>query len=129
MHYQHDPRHANNALRAVRSEGLFWNAVRSENNLLAGIDVGFDYVKDFAAHSIADVRTHLDSTAHFAADPNADALAKRFLLAYRLRNETSPSFRPTDPGMVAYAAEFRTWLLQTILCSYLFFRNTGQATF
>lgn len=129
MHYLHGPRHANPAMRAVRSEGLFWNSVRKENDLVAGIDAGFDSVKDFNATPIAAARAYLDATTLVAADPGADALAKRFLLAYRLRNETSHSFHPTDPGVVAHAAEFRTWLLQTIFYSYFFFRDTGQATF
>lgn len=129
MHYRHGARHANPALRSVRSEGLFWNTVRKENDLIAGIDGGFDGVKDFNATPIAAARAYLDSTALVAADPNSDALAKRFLLAYRLRNETSHSFHPTDPGMVAHAAEFRTWLLQTIFYAFFYFRDSGQAAF
>lgn len=128
MHYLHGPRHPNLALRPVRSEGLFWNAVRQQNDLIAAIDAGFDSVKDFNTTSIADVRHYLDTHA-LAADANVDAVAKRFLLAYRLRNETSHSFHPTDPGMVAHAAEFRTWLLQAIFYSYFFFRDSGQAAF
>lgn len=129
MHYHHSARNADLAKRLVRSEGLFWNALRKENDLIAGIDAGFDSVKDFHSVSIADVRAYLDTTTLNAAAPNADALAKRFLLAYRLRNETSHSFNPADAGMIAHAAEFRTWLLQTIFYSFFFFRDTGQATF
>lgn len=56
-------------------------------------------------------------------------MAKRYLLAYRLRNETSHSFNPTAPGMVAHAAEFRIWLLQTVFYTYFYFRDTGQVAF
>lgn len=125
MHYQHDPRGANVALRAVRSAGLFWNAVRQQNDLIAGIDAGFDNVKSAGGLSLADVRAYLHATT-LSTDHNADALAKRYLLAYRLRNETSHSFRPEDPGVVAHAAEFRCWLLQTIIYAYFWFRDTGQ---
>ncbi|MFO0796080.1 MAG: hypothetical protein U0804_01320 [Gemmataceae bacterium] len=129
MHYHHGARHADLAKRLVRTEGLFWNSVRKENDLIAGIDAGFDSVKDFNSVPIAAVHTYLDTTTLVAAVPNADALAKRFLLAYRLRNETSHSFRPSDAGMIAHAAEFRTWLLQTLFYSFFFFRDSGQAAF
>ncbi|MEO2090288.1 MAG: hypothetical protein ABGY75_12415, partial [Gemmataceae bacterium] len=128
MHYRHGARHADPAMRGVLSEGLFWNSVRKETGLIAAIDAGFDGVKDFTGTPIATARTFLDATA-LAPDPAADALAKRFLLAYRLRNETSHSFHPADPGVVAHAAEFRTWLLQTILYTYFWFRDSGQAAF
>jgi hypothetical protein len=130
MHYLHlpGPRAANPALKAARSEGLFWNSVQHQNDLIVAIDGGFDAIKDFNTTSIADVRTYLDTHA-LAADANVGALAKRFLLAYRLRNETSHSFHPTAPGMVAHAEEFRLWLLQTIFYAYFWFRDTGQAAF
>jgi hypothetical protein len=128
MHYQHGPDNPNPALKAVRTEGLFWNSVRHQNDLIAGIDAGFNTVKNFAGVTIADVRTYVDTTA-LSAVPNADAMAKRYLLAYRLRNETSHSFNPTAPGMVAHAAEFRGWLLQTIFSTYFYFRDSGQVVF
>ena len=128
MHYQHGPNNPNPALKAVRSEGLFWNFVRQQNDLIAGIDAGFNTIKNFAGMTIADVRTYLDTTA-LSAVPNADAMAKRYLLAYRLRNETSHSFNPTAPGMVAHAAEFRVWLQQTIFYTYFYFRDSGQVAF
>jgi hypothetical protein len=126
MHYQHGPRHANVALRAVRSAGLFWNSIQQQNNIIAGIDAGFDSVKSAGGLSVADVRAYLHGTL-LSADPNADALAKHYLLAYRLRNETSHSFRPEDSGVVAHATEFRIWLLQTIFYAYFWFHDSGQA--
>ncbi len=128
MHYLHGPDNPNPALKAMRTEGLFWNSVRQQNDLVAGIDAGFNTVKNFAGVTIADVRTYL-ATTPLSTVPNAEAVAKRYLLAYRLRNETSHSFNPTAHGMMAHAAEFRVWLLQTIFYSYFYFRDTGQVAF
>lgn len=128
MHYQHGPRHQNVPLRAVRTEGLFWNSVQQQNDLIAAIDAGFDSVKSAGGLSVADVRAYLHGTV-LSANPNADALAKRYLLSYRLRNETSHGFHPEDPGIVAHASEFRAWLLQKIFYAYFHFRDTAQVTF
>lgn len=131
MHYQHNSgqRAANPALKAHKNPGLFHNIVAQRNDLLAAVDAGFDSIKDFNAVSIADARTYLNATNLFPADAFTDALAKRYLLAYRLRNETSHSFQPESPGIVAHAEEFRLWLLQAVFYSYFYFRDSGQVVF
>lgn len=131
MHYQHNSgqRAANSALKAHKNPGLFHNTVAQRNDLLAAVDAGFDSIKDFNAVSIADVRTYLNATSLFPVDADTDALAKRYLLAYRLRNETSHSFQPESPGIVAHAEEFRLWLLQAVFYSYFYFRDSGQVVF
>ena len=61
-------------------------------------------------------------------DHHVDAIAKRILLAHRLRNDTSHSFKPSDPGIVAHAEEFRLWLLQAIFYLFFWARDSNQAT-
>lgn len=131
MHYLHSAvqRNANPALKSARSEGLFWNSVKQQGELIVAIDAGFDAIKDFNATSIAEVRRYLDTHTLTTADCNTDALAKRFLLAYRLRNETSHSFHPTAQGFVDHADEFQLWLLQTVFYVYFWFCHTRQVTF
>jgi hypothetical protein len=114
--------------KGAMSEGLFWNSVAKRADLLKAIDVGFDPIKDFKTVDIAAVRTYLNAKA-LSPDPDVDALAKRYLLAYRLRNETSHSFNPKDQGVIDHAVEFRLWLLQTVFYSYFHFRDSGQVVF
>jgi hypothetical protein len=53
-----------------------------------------------------------------SANGDSDDLAKRLLLAHRLRNETSHGFNPSDARIEAHAEEFRLWLLQAIFNMY-----------
>lgn len=111
------------------SSGLFWNALKQESEVLAGIKSGFKYIKNFKKHSIADVFNYLQATQFLDQKYSGDEeIAKRFLLAYRLRNETSHSFHPEDPGIVAHADALHLWLLQAIFYAYFWFTTTGQAT-
>ncbi len=111
------------------SEGLFWNSVRKDTGVLEGIKNGFNYVKNFGSHSINDVRTYLQThTLLHATRADEEAVAKRMLLSYRLRNQTSHSFKPEDPGIIAHADEFQLWLLQSIFYAYFWFTRTGQVT-
>lgn len=110
-------------------EGLFWNAVRQDTDILEGIKKGFNYVKNFGSHSIDDVWNYLQTQTLLNAARSADEeVAKRLLLSYRLRNQTSHSFKPEDPGMIAHADEFQLWLLQSIFYAYFWFTRTGQVT-
>jgi len=124
MHYQNKPTAAN---KHLKSEGVFWNSVEKRDDLLNGIFAGFTFVKNFKTNSIAAVRGYLDTNTLCAAHTDSDAIAKRFLLAYRIRNETSHGFTPLDTGMIAHAEEFRLWLLQAIFYLYFWARNSGQA--
>lgn len=130
MHYQYKPgqRSADPTLKAAKAAGLFWNSSHQRGDLLTGIDVGFATVKDFAGTTIAAVKTYLDTHTLVAGKTSEDELAKRVLLAYRLRNDTSHGIRPTDPGMVAHAAWFRTVLLQMVFYTYFHFCDSGQST-
>ncbi len=106
-----------------------WNSVRKQTDELEAIKGGFDYVKDCNAHSIADVWQYLSTTMLLdVRRADQEAVGKRMLLSYRLRNETSHSFKPQDPGMTAHADEFRLWLLQSIFYAYFWFTGTGQVT-
>lgn len=110
-------------------EGLFWNSVLKQTDELEAIRAGFSYVSDFVANPIASVRTYLNSTMLLdATRAEQEDVGKRMLLAYRLRNETSHSFKPQDPGIVAHADEFQLWLLQAIFYVYFWFTRTGQVT-
>lgn len=72
---------------------------------------------------------YLNSTVLLdAAWADQEAVAKRMLLSYRLRNETSHSFKPEDPGIVAHADDLQLWLLQSIFYAYFWFTRTGQVT-
>jgi hypothetical protein len=121
--------HMHHRAGAAYSPGLFWNAVRQDTNVVDGIANGFDFVKDFTNHSINDVWTYLQSHVLLnAARAQDEEVAKRMLLSYRLRNQTSHSFKPEDPGIVAHADELQLWLLQAIFYAYFWFTRTGQVT-
>lgn len=128
VHYMHYTGNPANPATAYK-EGLFWNSIQKQTDELEAIKAGFDYVKDFNGHSIADVRQYLQGTVLLdAARADEEAVGKRMLLSYRLRNQTSHSFKPEDPGIVAHADEFRLWLLQAIFYAYFWFTRTGQVT-
>lgn len=111
------------------SEGIFWNAIRKETDVLEGIKKGFNYVKNFGKNSISDVWNYIQSTTLLdAARASDEEVAKRFLLAYRMRNHTSHSYTPLDPGIIANADELHRWLLQSIFYAYFWFTRTGQVT-
>lgn len=124
MHYQQYPLTAAN--RHLHSEGIFRNSVQTRQDILDAIEVGFPTTKDSTNHDMVAVRTYLHGN-NLSANGDTDDLAKRFLLAHRLRNETSHGFNPSDAGIVAHAEEFRTWLLQAIFYLYFWARDTGQA--
>ncbi len=124
MHYQHYPYNAGN--KHLRTEGIFWNAIEKRVDLIDAIDAGFSFVKDLG-NDIGAVRTYMDTTTLCAANVDTDAIAKRFLLAYRLRNETSHGFTPSNPGIVANTEEFRLWLLQAIFYLFFWARDSGHA--
>ena len=128
IHFMHYTGKLSNPATTYK-EGLLWNSVQKQTDELEAIKAGFDYVADFNAHSIADVRAYLNSTVLLdAARTDQEAVGKRLLLSYRLRNETSHSFSPQDAGIVAHADEFRLWLLQSIFYAYFWFTRTGQVT-
>ncbi len=128
IHYMHYTGKLANPTTTYK-EGLFWNSVRKQTDELEGIKAGFDYVKDFNSHSISDVHHFLNTTVLLDAHrADQEAVAKRMLLSYRLRNETSHSFKPEDTGMVAHADDLRLWLLQSVFYAYFWFTRTGQVT-
>jgi hypothetical protein len=124
MHYQHYPLTAAN--RHLHSEELFRNSVQTRQDILDAIEAGFPITKDSTNHDMAAVRAYLHGN-NLSANGDTDDLAKRLLLAHRLRNETSHGFNPSDVGIVAYAEEFRLWLLQAIFYMYFWARDSGQA--
>jgi len=94
--------------------GLFRNSVAQWPGLLAAIDAGIDRSGD-AAYTPDQVWQYLNTTTLCGTDSAADAVAKRILLAYRLRNETSHNINPTDPAMAPHYDDFRLWLLEAVL--------------
>lgn len=114
---------------ATYTSGLFWNSIEQQVNVLKVIKHGFKYVGNFNRHSIDDVWNHLQSQRFLdRAYADDEALGKRILLSYRLRNETSHSYNPTDAGMITHADNLHLWLLQSIFYTYFWFTRTGQVT-
>lgn len=137
IHFMHYPQKKKTCLsrtfnklspRATHQEGLYWNSVRKQPELLLAIKKHFNYVKN-SRNSLANIWHTLPTRNHLSSTHAKDeATAKRILLAYRLRNQTSHSFAPDDPGIVANAEEFHRWLLQAVFYTYFWFTKTGQAT-
>jgi hypothetical protein len=87
MHYQEDkPNAANKHLKAV---GTFWHSVDHRLDLLDAIFIGLPHATNRNSDLQA-IRTYLNATT-LSTDNHIDAIAKRLLLALRLRNMTSPS--------------------------------------
>lgn len=118
-------RRNNTALNANRAPGIFHNTLLPDNAILEAIDAGIDYCAG-TAHSVADVWKYLQANILSTA-PFADALAKRFLLAYKLRNTTSHGFAPSDPAMKVNYDSFRLWLLQAVCGLYFWAKGNGYA--
>lgn len=123
MHYQNDPVTAAN--RHQKTEGIFWNSVQQRGDLLDAILTGFPHTSNRNSNLQA-VHAYLMAT-NLSADNKINAIAKRFLLAHRLRNETSHGFKPSDAGIVAHAEEFRLWMLQANFYLFFWARDAGQA--
>lgn len=126
MHFgdKKDKRRKNPALNANKAAGLLWNSVYQNPDLLTAIDDHIDFCGD-GSKSVAQVWQHL-STTTISPDAPTDSIAKRFLLAYRLRNETAHTFNPLDPGIVASANSFFEWLLEANLYLFISMKQTNQ---
>lgn len=128
MHFQDDlkKRRKTPALNANRLPGLFANPLIPTDHLLLAIDTTVDYCAGHG-HTCTDVWTHLNGGALYAADPFADEVSKRILLAYKLRNQTSHTFSPTDPAICPHYDDFHLWLLQAILFMYFWVKQNNYA--
>lgn len=120
MHYQSYP------TKHPKADGIFWNSVQQQAGLLDAIDAGYSFVQD-VANDIGAVWTYLNATTLYAMNVNIDAIAKRVLLTYRLRNMTSHGFTPADSGVVAHADDLRLWLLQAVFYLFFWAKMSGQA--
>jgi hypothetical protein len=118
-------RRANPALNANREPGVFHNPLLPNDDILDAIDAGIDFCAG-NAHNVHDVWQYLQG-APFSANALADAIAKRVLLAYKLRNTTSHGFSPTDPNMQMHYNDFRLWMLQAVFILYFWARDNGYA--
>lgn len=126
MQFQSDlkARRRNPPLNAHREPGLLWNAI-IQSPILDAVDHGIDYCAG-KTNSVQDVWKHLNTAPPLSTDTVADAVARRFLLAYKLRNFTSHTFEPQDAGVKAHHEEMRLWLLQAIFFLYFWTKATGQ---
>lgn len=126
MHFQSGltARRNNPALNANRAPGLLWNAI-VQSPILDAVDREIDYCAG-KTNSVQDVWNHLNTAPALSTDAVADAVARRFLLAYKLRNFTSHTFEPQDAGVKAHHEEMRLWLLQAIFFLHLWTKATGQ---
>jgi hypothetical protein len=126
MHFQGalKARRNNPALNANRDPGLLWNAI-VQSPILDAVDREIDYCAG-KTNSVQDVWNHLNTAPALSADAVADAVARRFLLAYKLRNFTSHTFEPQDAGVKAHHEEMRLWLVQAIFFLYFWTKATGQ---
>lgn len=119
-------RRRNPALNLHREPGLFHNPLLPNDAILDAIDSGIDYCAG-KTNNVHDVWNYLQATT-LSADPFIDGIAKRMLLAYKLRNTTSHGFAPTDSKMKAHYADFRLWLLQSVFILYFWAKDRGYAS-
>lgn len=126
MHFQSDlkARRKNPALNANRDSGLLWNAI-VQSPILDAVDREIDYCAG-KGNSVEKVWNRLNTAPALSTDAVADAVARRFLLAYKLRNFTSHTFEPQDAGVKAHHEAMRLWLLQGIFFLYFWTKATGQ---
>jgi hypothetical protein len=126
MHFAHDKRkrRENPSLSATNTQGLLWNSILQSTDVLAAIDAHIDFCANTSC-SVADVFHHL-STTQLSSSSVAHAVAVRFLLVYRLRNETAHTFNPLDTGVVANADHLFNLLLEANLYLWFWAHETGQ---
>src|SRR5262249_23503030 len=96
-----------------------------QSPILDAVDSQIDYCAG-DAHSVDDVWNHLNTVGALSPDLVADAVARRILLAYKLRNFTSHTFKPQDAGVKKHHEGMRLWLLQGIFFLYCWAVETKQ---
>ncbi len=125
MHYLvEDPkkRAANTALRASKTTGLLWNSIKKHDALLDAIEGEIAQCN----REPLDLAWRRLSTETLSPDPKADAVAKRYLLAYKLRNVTSHTFEPGEGTVMNAHKDLYEWMLQAIIYLYFSLVFTGQ---
>ena len=115
-------RRKNPVLSTHHAPGLFRNSLAEWPGLVSSIDSAIDFC---GSNPPDQVLAYLKGTVLCASDATTDAMAKRLLMSYRLRNETSHNLNPTDPAMVGHYDEYRLWLLQAIFSSYFWASKSG----
>lgn len=105
--------------------GLLYNSVATWPDLVFTIDSAIDQC---ASQPCDQVLADLKGTT-LCGDAATDVMAKRLLMSYRLRNETSHNLNPTDPAMADHYDEYRLWLLQAIFTTFSWARKTAAVTF
>ncbi len=110
------------SLNVHKTSGVLWNSIVSSVSLLDAIDSEID---SCGSSSLNDLWNNL-STSTFSSDPVADLISKRFLLAYRIRNQTAHTYMPLAPDFVTNYATFFEWLVQANLYLYFWLRETNQ---
>lgn len=120
-------RRSNPTLRANKAHGLLWNNIEQCPEVLDAIDDHIDYCKP--SYSLSNVWLRLSTTTLSPTTVTADYVAKRFLLTYRIRNDTAHKFEPMDPTFLAHSDEFFAWLLEANIYLYLWVKETRQVTF
>lgn len=125
MHYRENPekRSKNPALRRNKKVGLFWNNIQRNDQLVDAIDGQIANCKG----PLATVWAWLDST-QLSRNPRVDEPARRYLLAYKLRNETAHNYEPDDPTLRALHGPLFEWLLQANGLLYFSTLQTRQVS-
>ena len=128
MHFAdtRDKRRKNPRLNSRKAEGLLWNSVVQNPSVLSAIDDHIDFCGDHS-HSIGEVWQYL-STTQLSSDAVAHEVALRFLIAYRLRNETAHVFNPLDSGIIANVEQLFESLLEANLYIFFWVHETGQVS-
>lgn len=109
------------ALRRNKKVGLLWNGVVKNDSLVDVIDQEISECKK----RLSTVWNWLSSTT-LSPNSQVDQTAKRYLLAYKLRNVTSHSFDPADSTVCNYHQPMFEWLLQANTLLYFWAVQTGQ---
>lgn len=123
-----DPRKRRSHPRAVTktTTGIFHNSKTCLPSLIDAVDAGIDTCAD-KARTLVDVMTYLKATT-LSTSTSDNEVAKRFLCAYKVRNLTSHTFAPSDPGTSPCYGDARTWTLQAILWLYSWALQSGDVT-
>lgn len=126
MHFarRRNSRRQDPTFNAHKSAGLLWNSIVQSQDVLEAIDGEID---DCNRQSVEEAWGRISSVST-STNPKADAIAKRFLLAYRLRNQTAHTFDPQDADFVGHYDDFFEWLLAANLYLYFWQRESGQVS-
>lgn len=91
--------------------------------MLEAIDGGINFCGN-PRNALDDVWRYLNTSTLSFQDAAADAVAKRVLLIYRLRNETSHNLDPSNPAIVPHYDDFWLWSIEALM-TFFWTTTTG----